>query len=125
MDSLNHTCEFLGASPDGLVGDDALVEVKCPYRGRHKKIEPNEDFQFLKTAENGERMLKRNHNYFYQVMGQLAISQRKTCYFVVYTFEDMFIEKIEYDSKLFLIHMLPTLQSFYYDVYRPFVAKTL
>ena len=24
-------CGTLGASPDGLVGDNAIVEVKCPY----------------------------------------------------------------------------------------------
>ena len=27
--------EWLGASPDGLIGDDGLIEVKCPY-GKHK-----------------------------------------------------------------------------------------
>lgn len=35
--------EWLGASPDGLVGDDALVEFKCPFNlrdgGEHKSIE--------------------------------------------------------------------------------------
>lgn len=34
--------EWLGASPDGLVGDDALIEVKCPFSlrdgGEHKSI---------------------------------------------------------------------------------------
>ncbi|KAH9383496.1 hypothetical protein HPB48_025011 [Haemaphysalis longicornis] len=25
---------FLGATPDGLVGDDTLVEMKCPYAAR-------------------------------------------------------------------------------------------
>lgn len=30
---------FLGASPDGLVGDDAIVEVKCPYSIFEKDIE--------------------------------------------------------------------------------------
>ncbi|KAJ8381087.1 hypothetical protein SKAU_G00018650 [Synaphobranchus kaupii] len=29
---------ILGASPDGLVGDNALVEVKCPYRERDMTI---------------------------------------------------------------------------------------
>ena len=29
---------YLGASPDGLIGDDLVVEVKCPYASRTKLI---------------------------------------------------------------------------------------
>ena len=29
---------ILGASPDGLIGDDALVEVKCPYFLRNETV---------------------------------------------------------------------------------------
>jgi hypothetical protein len=25
---------YLGATPDGLIGDEALVEIKCPYSAR-------------------------------------------------------------------------------------------
>lgn len=28
------TIEFFGASPDGLVGDDGLLEIKCPYSSK-------------------------------------------------------------------------------------------
>lgn len=35
--------DWLGASPDGLIGDDDLIEVKCPFSkrdgGEHKSIE--------------------------------------------------------------------------------------
>ena len=31
-------CEVLGASPDGLVGDDAVLESKCPYTQRNMTI---------------------------------------------------------------------------------------
>ena len=27
-----HESGVLGASPDGLVGDDAVLECKCPYK---------------------------------------------------------------------------------------------
>lgn len=27
---------FLGASPDGLVGEDCVLEVKCPFAGRNE-----------------------------------------------------------------------------------------
>jgi predicted phage-related endonuclease len=47
------SCEhpFLAATPDRIVqGEDALVEIKCPYKGREKKIQPGEDFPFLESS---------------------------------------------------------------------------
>ena len=32
-------CGFLGASPDGLVGSDAVLEAKCPFTFRNSTIE--------------------------------------------------------------------------------------
>ncbi len=32
---LHPTIDFFGASPDGLVGQDGLVEIKCPNSGTH------------------------------------------------------------------------------------------
>jgi len=51
---------WLGASPDGLVGTDAIVEIKCPYRGRKLKIVPSADFPFLEYRD-GKPALKE-HN---------------------------------------------------------------
>lgn len=31
---------YLAASPDGLIGDSILLEVKCPYTARHTAINP-------------------------------------------------------------------------------------
>lgn len=30
---------FLGSSPDGLLDDDGLVKVKCPYKGFGQPVE--------------------------------------------------------------------------------------
>lgn len=40
--------DWLGASPDGLINDDALIEVKCPYGLRNKK---GEELVFKTAAE--------------------------------------------------------------------------
>ena len=34
-----HKCGLLGASPDGLVGDNSVLEAKCPYTQRNLTIE--------------------------------------------------------------------------------------
>ena len=43
---------YIGASPDATVGEDAIVEVKCPYNGRNEKVEPSRHFSFLTYDDN-------------------------------------------------------------------------
>jgi Zn finger protein HypA/HybF involved in hydrogenase expression len=38
---------YLGASPDGVIDNETLVEVKCPYAGREALIAPGKLFPFL------------------------------------------------------------------------------
>ena len=38
---------YLGASLDDIIGDDAIVEVKCPYAGRDLPISSGSKFKFL------------------------------------------------------------------------------
>lgn len=35
--------------------------------------------------KNGELKLKTSHDYYYQVQGQLHITERQYCYFIVWT----------------------------------------
>jgi len=115
---------FLGASPDGKVGENSVVEVKCPYVGRNKKIEPCAEIPYLEKCE-GKVHLKRGHNYYYQIQGQLAISKKEKCYFVIYTFVDFFVEEITLDAMFFEKELVPKLSDFYNSHYRPFVASKL
>ncbi|GFX29936.1 yqaJ domain-containing protein [Trichonephila clavipes] len=75
---------FLCASPDGLVGDDGLIEIKCPYSARFE----SNLLEFLITKKNSlgfkfsnERgiYLPLNHKFYFQIQGQLFITQRKWC----------------------------------------------
>lgn len=99
---------FLGASPDALVGYDGVVEIKCPYNIRHCKIE-NVKLDFL----DGNMKLKRTHNYYFQIQGILEVTNRRWCDFVIYTYKDISIERIERDESTF-VNMLPSLRDFYY-----------
>ncbi len=58
-----------GASPDGLVGSDGLVEIKCPNTATHVET--------LKTGQLPKQ-------YIDQVMGQLWITERQWCDFISY-----------------------------------------
>ena len=116
---------FLAATPDGIVGEDEIVEVKCPFAGRDCEIKPGKNFAFLNYTSDQKVTLKSNHNYMYQIQGQLAISKKKNCYFVVYTFKDLFIEKVAYDEYFFRNEILPKTKNFYENFYRPLIASKL
>ena len=62
--------KFLVCIPDGLIGTDELVEIKCPYKCLITSMESlaETDKEFcLGLSSNGELKLKREHNYYYPV----------------------------------------------------------
>ena len=86
---------LLGASPDGLVGTDGILEVKCPFSHRnHTLTECTQDKNFCLEDNGGLLTLKKTHQYWHQVQGQLHMTERQQCYFVIWTLKDMHIEII-------------------------------
>ena len=61
--------EMSGASPDGVIGDDGLVEIKCPNTATH-----------LATILGGSI----KGNYQKQMQWQMACTERQWCDFVSY-----------------------------------------
>lgn len=61
------TLAMSGASPDGLVGDDSLVEIKCPQPATHIKT---------LTGAGIDR------KYILQMQWQMACTERRHCDFV-------------------------------------------
>ena len=90
---------WLGASPDGLVGDRGLVEIKCPFGIRYKHP------PVFKTA-------KDQTHYYAQMQIQLFCTDRDWCDFYQWTPNGDLIERIERDES-FLATVLPVLRNFY------------
>ena len=71
---------YLAGSPDGTVGKDALVEVKCPMKCTENSIEDlaKTDSAFCLEYDTGRNkmQLKKSHNYHYQIQGQLHVARR-------------------------------------------------
>ena len=76
---ISTTTGYLGASPDGLVmvNDNVhgCIEIKCPFSARNKSVAEACSLPsfFCKREEDGIIRLKRTHNYYYQIQGQLAV----------------------------------------------------
>ena len=56
--------------------------------------------------KDGGKFLNRNHDYFYQVMGQLCLTGASWCDFMVWCPEDHFVERIYFIYLLESIYLL-------------------
>ena len=118
----------LAATPDGLIdGEEALIEIKCP-----SSIDPdktifenvqNGKIKFLKINKEGSLYLKNNNDYYYQIQGQMRIAKRSSCYFVVWSPKDIYVEYIQRDETFFMKKMHNQLLSFYKNAYAPLLLK--
>jgi putative phage-type endonuclease len=83
------TIGMSGASPDGLVGADGLVEVKCPNTATH-----------IETLLGG----KIPEKYICQMLWQMDCAERQWCDFVSYDPRlpkemQLFVKRLSYDGK--------------------------
>jgi putative phage-type endonuclease len=79
-----------GASPDGLIGDDGLIEIKCPNTATH-----------IETLLND----KVPNKYIIQMHVQMICTGRKWCDFVSFDPRlpvdmQMFVRRVEFDETL-------------------------
>jgi hypothetical protein len=108
---------FLGASVDGIVNCNecgiGVVEIKCPYKWRNTApVDCAADSDFCCSLVNGEVSLKANHNYLYQVMGQMAVMNLKWADFVVWTKKGIHVQRINFSPQVWE-YMLRKLHAFY------------
>lgn len=87
--ALHPEMEWCGASPDGLVGDDGLVEFKCPMRNTHAEYLLSETVPEI---------------YVPQMMWQMACTGRRWCDFVSFHPDfpdplDLFIRRLNRDPQ--------------------------
>ena len=85
--AIHPTISMAGASPDGLVGEVGLVEIKCPNTATHI------DTLLTQTVPT---------KYITQMQWQMACTQRQWCDFVSFDPRmdeglQLFIKRVEYD----------------------------
>ena len=68
--------------------------------------------KFFCFLEGEKLKLKRTHNYFCQVQGQMALTEREWCDFIVYTDKGISVERIKFDTNFWSNDLLPKLSFF-------------
>ena len=114
---------WLASSPDGFIYNQnelvRILEMKCSYSARDMTpVQAAEKLpSFFCKVVNGNLSLKKNHNYYFQVQGQLVITHAKWCDFCVYTPHGFSVERITFDKSFWksVVHKLDDL----FQIYHP------
>lgn len=111
---VSHHAPWLAASPDRKVYQPSmnppfgLLEIKCP-------VKPLMECLYLKRDGDGWK-LKRNHNYYYQVMMQLAVTGLDWCFLFVWHSDESHLELVHFADE-FWQEMKNKLDMFYFNHY--------
>jgi hypothetical protein len=98
---------YFGATPDGITSCDChgtgLVEVKCLFSVRDQILQEavDNDKLCLERHSDGALSLMKTHAYWYQVQTQMQITGKKFAAFVVWTMQDLHVERISQDTDCF------------------------
>ena len=106
------------------MGQDTIIEVKCPFSGKEEKVGIGEHFPFLEERE-GQLRVKKQHSYYYQWQGQMACTKMSRCIFIVYTNCDLFTDTIYYNEEFCSQAMLPVPNDFFDKHYKPFIVSQM
>lgn len=105
---IHSSSQFIAASPDGFVSCDCCgkgcIEIKCPKSLENKEL--IDDYLKVKNPcieldEDGDYVLKKTHDYYYQVQTQMLATDTKFSYFVVWSLNILLVIKIEANLEIF------------------------
>lgn len=117
---INKNMPYLGATPDGIIGDDGIVEIKCPSSCSQLTPEQAIELKKFPFFHPNSTEINRKHNYFYQIQGQLQITQRACCIFVLWTPLGILAKKICKDDVFWQNSMEPKLKK---NLLRLFITR--
>ncbi|KAK7089418.1 uncharacterized protein [Littorina saxatilis] len=106
---------FLASSPDLVTSCDCcgegLCEIKCPESIKHEKPTVG-NIPYLEEVVDGQIRLKKAHQYYGQIQGQMALTRRPACDLFVYSEHGSLIVPILFDEE-FWLRMLANLEWFW------------
>jgi len=123
-----HSGGFCGASPDGIIDSDKIIEVKCLFSIRNENVTDKigDDFfitfhhkkeaDSADTVDNGAVILnlknQQGHSYYHQIQSNLWLTGRSVCDFVVWTPSSILVISVTKDE-LYETKYLTLLEQFY------------
>ena len=78
-----------------------------------------DDPSFCVSLEDGKPMLKTNHDYYFQIQGQMAVTGIHICDFVVWTPKNFITITVGFDETFWRTKYFPFLTNFYFNIMLP------
>lgn len=104
---------YLGASPDGFILPDGIIEVKRIHPHNGETLQQALQTQYIKET-SGALVMNTNHAYYHQIQLQLFCTQRKWADFVASDGRHLFIDTVQYNQDFMDVN-LPRLHEFYHN----------
>ncbi|XP_045185325.2 uncharacterized protein LOC123543310 isoform X2 [Mercenaria mercenaria] len=103
---------YFAASPDGLVGEDTILEIKCPTRPLQELVTSG---KYDVTLKDGQLILnpKGVNGYYCQVQMTMFCTKRSLCKFVLWTPDEQCIMSVPFSME-YMSGVLPRLRNFYF-----------
>ena len=100
---IHESYPLMGASPDGIINcvccGYGVLEIKCPYSCRDTTLkDKSADSTFFLKDMNGDLSLSVYHAHYYQVQAQLKFCNAQYSDFVVFTRNELFVQRIYPDE---------------------------
>lgn len=98
---VNPNAPHLGASPDRRVVDQSedspygLLEIKCPDKNTCADC----PYLIRHADDDGDLALKVDHEYQFQILGQMGVTGANWCDFFVMSHNDFHLERLHFDAK--------------------------
>lgn len=127
---INPKYPYLGASPDGLLhntSETVLIEIKCIYNTEKLPLDElcEKRANFCLKKENNKLILKKEHGYYTQIQGQLAVCGLRNCYFCLsYGSQSLYIERIEFCPE-FWENCNSILKNFYFFTHLKYLCNPI
>lgn len=113
------THPFLSASPDGLIGTDGILEIKCPLVDDCLQLLESNKYDVKKDSNGAYYLDKKGKNgYYYQVQFIMFCTERTHCYFFVWSAMNFITVEVPFDADFVCFH-ISRLSEFYFRHYLP------
>ena len=76
-----------------------LIEIKCPFNIRNKTIQGVHECFFIVEKDWVLALLWRCR-YYTQIISQMGLTGIHSCYFIVWTLKDIFVQIVKLDEQL-------------------------
>lgn len=109
----------IGASVDGEIDDQTIIEIKCPAR-MYRNLKNQVDQHVLDPER---RHIYRSH--YCQMQGNMAITGTKTCVYLVCDIDSgqVYIEKVPFNLDYWNKTLYPGIQKFIHQYLDPYYQK--